>query len=175
MLQIFTLKSLVDSTTGWFRTTVFYNFFLANIIFIINWKTQSYFESICMDILIFWYLNMVRGKNHAFQSQAFTLWLLHFSSFPLGLSFETHPWAYLSTSDMPKYHPDTPQTPLHTPLHFPDTNRHQQTPTDTNRHHTDTLIHFKTRFGGVWQCLTLSDSVLWCLLLSVGVWDHLGL
>ena len=49
--------------TGWFRTTVFYNFFLVNIIFLRNSKNQSYFESICMDILISWYLNMVRWKK----------------------------------------------------------------------------------------------------------------
>ena len=157
------------SHTGWFRTTVFYNFFLANIIFLRNSKTQSYFESICMDILIFWYLNMVKWKNHAFQSHAFTLQLLHFSSFPLGLSFETHLWTYLSTSDMPKYHPDTPQTPLHTPLHIPDTNRHQQTPTDITQTPLNTPRHDSGVSDSVCQCLVMSAAVCWCLRPLGGV------
>ena len=156
--------------TGWFRTIVFYNFFLANIIFLKKSKTQSYFEGICMDILIFCYLDLVRWKKSCISESCLNIIIAPFQLISIMIELWTNLWTYLSTSDIPKYHPDTPQTPLHTPLHIPDTNRHQQTPTDTNRHHTDTLKHSTTRFGGVWQCLPVSGDVCCCLLVPETTW-----
>ena len=70
---------------------------------------------------------------------------------------------------MPKYHPDTPQTPLHTPLHIPDTNRHQQTPTDITQTPLNTPRHDSGVSDSVCQCLVMSAAVCWCLRPTGGV------
>ena len=76
---------------------------------------------------------------------------------------------------MPKYHPDTPQTPHHTPLHIPDTNIHQQTPTDITRHSQTLQDITREVAGSVWGCLVLSWGVLCCLgvdrKMLRAVWD----
>ena len=46
--------------TGWYSTTVFYNFFLTDIKKLINCKTQPFSSSLYIDILIFWCLSIAR-------------------------------------------------------------------------------------------------------------------
>ena len=70
---------------------------------------------------------------------------------------------------MLKYHPDTPQTPLHTPLHIPDTNRHQQTPTYITQTPLNTPRHDWGVSDSVWQWLVMSAAVCWCLRPLGGV------
>ena len=48
------------TNTGWYSTTVFYNFFLADIQKFINCKTQPFSSSLYIDILIFWCLSIAR-------------------------------------------------------------------------------------------------------------------
>ena len=57
------LSCNLGEATGWSSTTVFYDFFLTNIKKQQNGKTQSFSWSWYIDILIFWYLRMVRSNR----------------------------------------------------------------------------------------------------------------
>ena len=120
--------------TGWFRTTVFYHFFLANIICLRNRQTQSYFDSICMDILIFWYINMVRWKKSCISESCLYIIIAPFQLISIRIELWDTPLNVFEHLRHVKISPRYPQTPLHTPLHIPDSNRHHQTPADTVRH-----------------------------------------
>ena len=130
--------TIFSTDTGWFRTTVFYNFFLANIILLRNSKTQSYFESICMDILIFWYLNMVRWKKSCVSESCLYIIIAPFQLISIRIELWDTPlnvFEHLRHAKIsPRYPPDTlPHTRTYS--------RHQQKSTDINRHQQTACRH----------------------------------
>ena len=150
-----------DWPTGWYSTTVFYNFFLTDIKKLINCKTQPFSSSLYIDILIFWCLSMVRWTKSCIAQHCQNIVISLSKLISTGLSTQTHLWTYLGTTFIPKYHFDTPKHHSRHPHMFKTDYRHQHTPTDTNRH-------------CVWGCLVLSWGVLCCLGVSCVVWGLIG-
>ena len=156
------------SATGWYSTTVFYNFFLTDIKKLINCKTQPFSSTLYIDILIFWCLSMVRWTKSCIPQHCQNIVISLSKLISTGLSTQTHLWTYLCTTVIPKYRLDNPKHHSRHPHMFKTDYRHQHTPTDTNRHHQTFSNTPRHHSGGGWQCLGVPGAVLGCLVLSGG-------
>ena len=167
--RLFRVGMHLNLGTGWYSTTVFYNFFLTDIKKLINCKTQPISSSLYIDILIFWCLSMVIWTKSCIPQHCQNMVISLSKIISTGLSTQTHLWTYLCTAVIPKYHLDTPKHHSRHPHMFKTDYRHQHTPTDTNRHHQTFSNTPRHHSGGGWQCLGVPGALLRCLVLILNV------
>ena len=164
---------VTDQATGWLRTTVYYHFFLTNVKMPKNGKTQSFFWSLYVDILIFWSLNIVKLKLSCV-SELFKIGMTAPHKLqPAGTEFSD---SLPNTPEQVRHlriSINVSHTNLDTPLTPPSGLRHQQTAADITRH-WQTLPNTPELCLGVFEGVWLvSVGVCWCLLVSGmcrGVW-----
>ena len=148
--------------TGWFFTTVNYNFFLTDLKSPQTHITQCFLRSLLINILIFWCFTSVRWNKsfiaalfkHRVIAQPYKDWTL-----------KIQPKTHLNPTDIHRHHTDNLRHPLQAPC------RHLQTTQDANRH-IITPSDSQTPPDTPKCCLRVFESACWPLLASVGVCWH---